>query len=48
MFYKNSELVLWFICLMEYYIAIKMMNVQTIQVHEKQYIVRKVTHSVMI
>lgn len=33
---------------MEYYIAIKMMNVQTIQIHGKQYTVRKVIHSVII
>jgi len=37
MFYKASALDLWCISLMEYYKAIKMMNVQAIQIQVKQY-----------
>ena len=48
MFCKASALDLWCVSLMEYYKAIKMMNVQAIQIQAKQYTVRKVIHSVII
>ena len=48
MFYKASALDLWYISLMEYYKAIKMMNVQALQIQVKQYTARKVIHSVIM